>query len=159
MNTNKQTTFTFPKFTRYFTLIMGIAIICFFIFFIFTKIDSNTSTFKKIVPFIIIFLAFDSVSRNVLSLNKVKIYDKHISFTFLLKKNVNINWEDIKKIESVTNKLRYFIINYEIDNTAKKFIYPMSFPNTIEILNLIKEFAPAAEFDDFAGSLIIEKKE
>ena len=66
---------------RYFALIMGILLIIYSIFVIFTKLNENTSTFMKIVPFIA-FLALDSITRNLFSLNKITINEQELKLTF-----------------------------------------------------------------------------
>ena len=78
---------SFPKLSRYFALIMGILLIIYSIFVIFTKLNENTSTFMKIVPFFIAFLALDSITRNLFSLNKITINEQELKLTFLAKKS------------------------------------------------------------------------
>jgi len=164
--------YTHPLFSRYFTLFLGLMVIVYMFFVIFTKTNLDTPTFRKVLPFIIILFAFDSVSRNLFTLNQVTIAEKSIQFSFLLKKKMIIKWEDIVKIEAHVGKKKYFTLYYSqvlkedqievsqqsintINSNLKKFFFLMAFTNIIEILNHIKTFAPQIETDEFVSSLLI----
>ena len=171
---------TFPKkykhplFSRYFTLCLGILVIAYMFFYIFTQVNLDTPTFRKVLPFIIILFAFDSVSRNLFTLNQITFKETDIHFSFLLKKKLVIKYEDLLKIEAFVTKKKYFSLYYKaservvanpketfdvesIEREIKKFSFPMSFANIIEILNLLKTMAPQMETDEFVGSVVIRK--
>jgi len=152
--------YEFPKFTRYFTLFMGISLIIYSVFIISTQINSDSSTLKKFLPMIIIFFAFDSVYRNLFSLNKILISNETIKFSFLAKKSTIIKWENMVKIETFVGKKKYFLIHYKSFLTSKcndettSFQLPMAFKDIIYIINWITKFAPHVETDEFVSSLL-----
>lgn len=150
--------YRFPRFSRYFTLIMSVLIIIYAIYMIFTKVNDDTSTFMKIIPFLIMFLSLDSLSRNLMSLNKVFIDEQMIKFSFLAKKSVSIPWLRMNKMELYKGKSRSFVIYYTENGIEKKFYLTMQFPKMIEIINLIAYLAPHVEFDEFIRSLAVLPK-
>ncbi|MCB5251229.1 MAG: hypothetical protein RBS16_04155 [Candidatus Cloacimonadales bacterium] len=149
---------SFPKLSRYFALIMGILLIIYSIFVIFTKLNENTSTFMKIVPFFIAFLALDSITRNLFSLNKITINEQELKLTFLAKKSVTIPWLRMTKMEIYKGKAKGFNIFYIENGQEKKYFLTMQFPKMIEIINLIVFLAPHVEYDEFVKSLAILPK-
>lgn len=156
---NLPQTFQFPKFTRYFTLVLGVCVIIYSLFFLFTQINSDSAVFKKILPFIIMFFAYDSVSRNLFSLNKIILTQRNIQFSCIAKKTLIINWEDMLKLESYLVKGKFFLLHYSENGVEKKYYFPMAFKNIIEIINFIKQFSPHLETDEFVKSLIFLPKE
>lgn len=151
--------FRFPLFTRYFTLILGILVILYSLFFIFTQINADTSKFQKFLPFIIIFFAFDSVSRNLFTVNKISLFKDKIEFSYLAKKKVVIFWENVKKLESYQEKGKFFVIHYlDASGTIKKHFFPMAFKNIIDIINYIANFNEKIEMDEFVSSLVFIQK-
>lgn len=150
--------YVFPKFSRYFALIMSALLIAYGIFVIFTKLDENASTFFKIVPFFIIFLALDSLSRNLFSLNTVCINEEVFQMKYIAKKNITIPWLRMIKIELYKGKAKGFNIYYTENGEEKKQFLTMQFPKMIEILNLIVYLAPHIEYDEFVQSLAIFPK-
>lgn len=147
--------YVFPRFSRYFTLSMGILIIFYVIYLIFFRLTADSSAFAKIVPFIIAYLALDSVSRNLFNLNKVLITDQGICFKFIAKKTVFIPWLRMTKMDMYKGKAKAFVITYTANSEEKKFQLTMQFPNMIEIVNLIAYQAPHIEFDQFTKSIIV----
>jgi hypothetical protein len=150
-------TFRFSRIIKISTIIVAVAVIFIALMFIFVWIKEDHSTFKKIVPFIILFLGFDSLYKNLFSLDAVIFSEEKITFSYIAKKNVHIKYSDILKIESRILKTKYFIISYKIDNLSKTFIFPMSFPQTIDIMNYIQHFASHIELDEFTNSLMFKK--
>ena len=62
--------FTFNKFTRYSVLIIGIGTVILALCWIVFRINADATTLQKILPFVAIFLAYDSIQRNLFTLNK-----------------------------------------------------------------------------------------
>jgi len=148
-------TFTFPKVLRYSTLTIGFGALILAICWIVFRINADASTIQKILPFIAMFLTYDSIQRNLFTLNKVIMTDEHIEFAFIAKKSVIIKWDAIKKLDStVTVKRKHFTLHYTVDDTTKKFDFSMAFKNIIDIINYIKRIAPHIETDEFVQSLM-----
>ncbi|HOD53923.1 MAG TPA: hypothetical protein PKJ08_05305 [Candidatus Cloacimonadota bacterium] len=150
--------FVFPRFSRYFALSMSILLILYSIFVIFTKLNEDSSAFMKIVPFLIAFLALDSLSRNLFSLNSVHINDQQLELAFLAKKKITIPWLRISKMELYKGKAKGFYIFFTENGEEKKHFLTMQFPKMVEIINLIVYLAPHAEYDEFIKSLAIIPK-
>ncbi len=151
-------TYRFSRFTRGFTLLLALLIVAYSLFFIFSHVNQNSRTFQKVLPFIILFFAIDSVSRNLFSINKITLFEEKVGFFFIGKKNIFIPWLNLKKMEVYTGKQRLFVIHYIENGIDKKFYLSMQFPNMLEIVNRIVYFAPHMELDDFVTSLIIINK-
>jgi len=149
-------TYRFNGFIRWFTIILSFLVICYAIWFILTAIDAQTGTFKKIVPFIIIFLAGNSLFRNLYSLNYIDFHEDKIIFGYLLAKKVVIRWEKITKMSVYSGKAKAVVLEYNIDGQKKQLIFTMGFPHMLEILNSIAEQCPGIEYDSFMQNIIIQ---
>ncbi|MDY6914772.1 MAG: hypothetical protein SVM86_00440 [Candidatus Cloacimonadota bacterium] len=143
-------------FVRWFTFIFGIFAMVYAIWIIFNKINAEASLFYKIIPFVILFLALNSVIKNLISLNSVKFTKDKLIFGFLGKKAIKINWQDIKKLQAHSNKNRYATLTYEENGEEKKVHFTIAFPHILEILNGIGEMAPDIKLDDFMKKVIMK---
>jgi len=152
-------TYKFNQFIRWFTLVFATLAIAYSIWIIFNKVDSDSSKFVQFVPFAIMFLALNSFLKNLFSLNKIKLTQDVISFRYLGKKNVNINWVSLTKMELNDDKRRMIRLKYIEDDKEKSLEYSLSFPKPLEIANSIAEMAPQIEFDEFMAAVVITDKE
>jgi len=91
-------TYRFNQFVRWLVIFLSILAIAYAIYYIFNAIDQDSSTLKKIVPFIIIFLAIHSLLRNLFSLNSILFLSEGIEFRYIANKSVFIRWEIIIKL-------------------------------------------------------------
>lgn len=151
--------YKFRQGMRWFTLILGILVVSYSVWMIFTKIYSDSSNLIKYIPFAILFLALNSVIKNLFSLNSILFEMDKISFQFIGKKAVRIKWQTIKKLELNDAKRKMIRIVYESENGDKTFEFPIIFPNMLEIVNSIVEMTPNAELDEFIGNVVISDKE
>ncbi|MEA1972136.1 MAG: hypothetical protein U9N34_02425 [Candidatus Cloacimonadota bacterium] len=154
-------TYRFNQFIRWFTLLMG-----FFAFgyaFWYGVLSGNISPdeklWYKLVPFIIMFLALNSIIRNLFTLNKVLFEEDKISFKYLGKKDVVLQWENILKMEYLVKRRKAIIITFQDGKTKKQFYFGASFPKLLEIINSIVEMVPEIELDEFLKSAIVTKAE
>ncbi len=152
-------TYKFNQFIRWFTLILAALAIVYSIWIIFNKVDSNSSKFAQFVPFAIMFLALNSFLKNLFSLNKIKLTQEMISFQYLGKKNINIKWDSLTKLELNDDKRRMIRLRYSVDGKEQSLEYTLSFPKPLEIANSIAEMAPQIEFDEFMAAVVITDKE
>lgn len=152
-------TYKFNQFIRWFTLIFAALAIAYSIWLIFNKVDSDSSKFVQFVPFAIMFLALNSFLKNLFSLNRIKFTQDVVSFQYLGKKNVNIKWESLTKLELNDDKRRMIRLKYIEDEKEKSLEYTLSFPKPLEIANSIAEMAPQIEFDEFMAAVVITDKE
>ena len=152
-------TYKFNQFIRWVTLIFATFAIVYSIWLIFNKVDSDSSKFVQFVPFAIMFLALNSFLKNLFSLNKIKFTQDVISFQYLGKKNVNIKWELLTRLELNDDKRRMIRLKYTEDDKEKLLEYTLSFPNPLEIANSIAEMAPQIKFDEFMAAVVITDKE
>ena len=151
--------YKFNQFTRWFTLILGTAAVIYSIWLVFDKIEADASTFHKIAPFVIMFLALNSVLKNLFTLNVIIFWEEGISFHYLGKKKVFLNWKDLKKMEFSDDKRRLVILKYNVAGEEKKFSFSINFPNMLEIINSIAEMCPDLQFDDFMEKIVISPRE
>ena len=150
--------FDFPKFTRYFTLIIAILVITYSIFMI-TQIGDHTTTVKKVLLFVILFLAFESFLRNVTTLNRVTVSIKHLKFSAIAKPSLKIEWENLKKINFEEQKGKTLEFHYLIDGKEKVYHLSLAYKNLVDILFLVKLMANNVELDDFVKELIFSLNE
>ena len=90
--------YSFNQFTRWFVLVLSILVIAYAIWVIIYKLDVESKPFFKIVPFIMIFLAVNTILRNILTINKIVLNEKNIQFKYIGKKTITVNYQDIEKI-------------------------------------------------------------
>ena len=152
-------TYKFNQFIRWFTLIFAALAIAYSIWIIFNKVDSDSSKFSQFVTFAIMFLALNSFLKNLFSLNKIKLTQEMISFQYLGKKNINIKWDSLTKLELNDDKRRRIRLRYSVNEKEQSLEYTLSFPKPLEIANSIAEMAPQIEFDEFMAAVVITDKE
>jgi hypothetical protein len=152
-------TYRFNQFARWFTLLLGSFALVYSIWFIFNKIEADTRFIQKLIPFLILFFTLNSVMKNLLSINSIRFQEDSIIFRFLARKNVMIPWTSITKISYSSGRLRAIRISYKVNEELKVFLFPISFPNMLEIVNSMAEMLPDIEYDDFMQNVIISDKE
>ena len=151
--------YRFNPFVRWFTLLLGLSVIGWAIFLIFTKIGLETKFFFKLAPFLIIFFAANSVMRNLFSLNTILFKKDKIVFRFIGRKSTSIYWSSLKKMELDDGKHKLIVLTYMDNTNEKKFSFTLSFPNMMEIVNSIAEMCPGLIYDEFMKNVIISDKE
>ena len=151
--------YRFNQFLRWFVIIFALAAIAYAVWIIFNLIDADSSKFHKIVPFVIIFLAGNSLMRNLFSVNSILFTEEKVVFRYLARKSVKINWNSLKKMELNKSRTRAVKLSYQKDGEEKSFVFILSFPSILEILNSIAEMCPQLEFDEFMEKVIISDKE
>ncbi|MBN1326330.1 MAG: hypothetical protein JW996_00095 [Candidatus Cloacimonetes bacterium] len=150
--------YRFNQFIRWFTLLLATAAAAYAIWVIFTKLDSNSPTFYKVVPFVILFLAVNSMMKNLLSVNSIKFREDKIEFHFILRPILIIPWKAFRKMKLAEAKIRGIKIIYEIQGKEKIFLLPLGYPNILEIVNSIAELCPQLEYDEFLQNVIISSR-
>jgi len=149
--------YRFNQFIRWTTLLLGLAAIAYALWVVFFMIDIGSPKFFKLVPFIIIFLAANSVMRNLFSLNTILFTEEKIIFKFIARKSVALNWNSIYKLEFGPTRHRVIHIFYRENDTDKKFLMNLSFPNMVEIINSIAELCDGVEYDDLLKNVIVKE--
>lgn len=152
-------TYKFNQFIRWFTLILAILAIAYSVWLIFNKIDADSSKFSQFIPFAIMFLALNSLLKNLFTLNKIKLTKEYISFKYLAKKSVRIPWEQLVELGLNEGKRKMISLKYLEGDIEKTLEYSLSFPKPLEIANSIAEMAPHIKFDEFMGAVVITEKE
>jgi len=154
-------TYRFNPLIRWFTILLALAVIVYSIWVILYKISSDSSTFYKIVPFIILFLAFNTLLKNLLSVNSIRLSKQNIQFRYLVKPAVSILLDSIIKISLHDSRPKGIKFHYKEDDQDKNFLLILAFPRILEIVNSIAELCPDIEYDEFIKNIIItdiEKK-
>ena len=150
---DKKTVYKVPVFSKFFTLFMAIFALFFSIYFIFTQINTDTATVKKVLPFLILLFAFDALYRNLFALYRVTFKNDSINFSYLAKKNVKIDYKSITKLETVLEKKKFFRLHYAVADELRTHNFPMAYKNIIDILKNIRHYAPQTEVDEFINSV------
>ena len=151
--------YRFNQFIRWFTLSFGTLAIVYSFWLIFTKVNADSSKFQQFVPFAIMFLALNSVFRNLFSLNSIRFQKDAIAFRYLLRKSVKIPWVDIFKIELNDSKRKMIRLLYINNGEEKNFEFTINFPDMLEIVNSIAEMNPNIKYDEFIEKVIITPQE
>jgi hypothetical protein len=151
--------YKFNQFIRWFTLFLGIFALVYSGWLIFAKISADSNNFQKFAPFAILFLALNSVLKNLFSLNSIVFRQENISFRFLGRKSFTTEWKNLKRLEFLDDKRKLIRLKYDLNGSEKAFDFPMSFPNMLEIINSIAEMCPHLEYDEFIGNVVISPKE
>ena len=149
----------FNPFIRWLVILLSLFAIAYSVFYIFTEIDAQTSTFRKIVPFIIVFFAANSLFRNLFSLNSILFKKEGIEFRYLAAKSLFINWTNILKMSLYQGKTRAIRLTYLFNNEQKDLIFTMNFPNMLEIINSIAEMCSHLEYDEFMRNVTLTEEE
>jgi ABC-type multidrug transport system fused ATPase/permease subunit len=152
----------FSPIIRWFTVFFSVFAIAYALRLIFTKINADSSTFTKLVPFLIIFFALNSLLRNLFTLNRLRFKENCLEFHYLMKKTVIINWTDFISIKLRNARQRILDIKYKDHNgNTKTHELTLAFPKMLEILNAIIEMTPQIALDEFMNSIVIapEKEE
>jgi len=152
--TNLPIHYLFPRFIRFFTLTIAILLLFYAVYAIAFRTYSDSSTIKKLFPFAILLFTLDSLYKNLFMLHTVSFYKDFLQLSFLAQKKIVIPYADMVKIDTNPQNKRYFYIHYTQQGIAKQFLFQMSYPNVIDILNFIKIFAPQIETDELISSLI-----
>ncbi len=145
----------FNQFIRWFTIIFSFLAITYAFWIIFTRINTDSSNFIKIVPFLIIFFALNSLLRNLFTLNRLVFRLDCLEFHYLLRKTFYIAWEDFISIKMIRARQRILDITYRKSEGEAVQELTLAFPKMLEILNAIIEMTPQVKLDDFMESIVI----
>ncbi|MCK4358363.1 MAG: hypothetical protein KAW92_06410 [Candidatus Cloacimonetes bacterium] len=146
--------FKFPSFIRIFSIIFAILALVWSVYYIIFEINEATQWFKKISPFIVTFLVIHVLYKNLFGVNSIHIHEKYLQVKFILRKNICINWNIIKKLEFSIKLHKSIILTYNENDNEKRVIIPRGIRDIISALNLIAERSPNLELDDFMSSII-----
>ena len=150
----------FNQAIRWFTILFSGLAIIYGGWLIVNKVNVDSSTFTKVVPFLVIFFALNSLLRNLFTINRLIFRAEGIEFTYLLKKNVYIPWQDFVSIKLIKARQRILDISYTgNEGEIKVHELTLAFPRMLEILNAIIEMVPQAELDDFVSSVAVSEGE
>ncbi len=152
-------TYRFNRFIRWFVILLSLFAIAYSVRYILTAIDSETSTFHKIVPFVIIFLASNSLFRNLFSLNSIIFKKEGLLFRYLASRSIFINWDDIRKLALHSGKSRAIKLSYTHNGQDKELVFTMTFPHMLEIINSLAEMCPDIDYDDFMKNVTLTEEE
>src|SRR6056297_3285695 len=83
----------FSPIIRWFTLLFSVFAIVYALWLIFTQLNADSTTFAKIIPFLVLFFALNSLLRNLFSLNRLRFTEKALEMHFLARKKVVIPWD------------------------------------------------------------------
>lgn len=151
--------YKFNQFIRWFTMFFGVMAIAYAMWVMFNKIDGDSSRIVKFSPIIILLLAFNSVIRNLFTLNSLKLFEDKISFRYIGKVAVIVKWSDFRQMKLSEGKRKAVSLIYLDNNAEKEFRFFLSFPHILEVINSIAEMAPQMELDEFMRTIVMSEKE
>ncbi|WP_044278946.1 YdbT family protein [Candidatus Cloacimonas acidaminovorans] len=147
-------TYRYSPWMRLIMLFVALAICIYAIFFFVKFVTGTTPMFFKVLPLIILFVALDSVFKQLTSLYSVTFYEDRICFGFLGKPKLIIPYENITSID-LTKQISFSIIlKYKDKDREKIFKTSASFPKILEILLNLADFAPQAQLNDLLGKVV-----
>jgi ABC-type multidrug transport system fused ATPase/permease subunit len=152
----------FNPFIRWFTILFSVFAVVYGVWMIFNGVYSDSPTIKKVLPFLIIFFASNSLLRNLFTLNRVLFAQQYLRLDYLLRKSVVIKWQNFRSIRMQTPRHKILRITYTDDEGRERsHEFSLAFPHILEILNAMIELCPQVELDDFMESIVIadRKKE
>lgn len=146
--------FRVPPFIRTITIIFALLALVWAIYYITNGISQTDKWFKKLSPFIVLFLVVSVLHKNLFTVNSIHIEDNFLQFKFLLKRAIRIDWTAIKKLEFGVKRRNAICLTYEENGVDKQIIIPRGIQEIISALNLIAKRAPNLELDDFMKTVI-----
>lgn len=151
--------FKFPSFLRIFSIIIAILALVWSVYYIIFEINPATPWFKKISPFLVIFLVINVLYKNLWRVNSINIHPPAggLQLKFILRKNICINWNLIKQLEFSIKLHKSIILTYNENDKEKQVIIPRGIREIISALNLIAERSPNLQLDDFMKTVITKK--
>ncbi len=147
--------YRFNQFVRWLVLFFAVAAMVYAIWVAINKISADTGMFFKIVPFVIIFLAINTIIKNIFSINTVRFTSDDIRFGYIGRPRVIIPWKSMKKMEFVTSRQRQIRLTYEKDGNDVVFVFTTGFPKILDILNGILRERSDIELDDFLDKVLV----
>lgn len=145
--------FRVPSFIRIITIIFALLAMIWAVYYITSGISPTDRWFKKLSPFIVIFLVVNVLHKNLFGVNSIHIHEKYLQVKFILRKNICINWNLIKRLEFSIKLHKSIILTYEENDEKKRVIIPRGIREIISALNLIAERTPNLELDDFMKTI------
>lgn len=147
-------TYHYSLWMRLIMLIVALVICLYALFFFVRFVSSDTPIFFKVLPLIILFVALDSVFKQLTSLNRVTFYEDKICFGFLGKPKVVIPYDNISSIDLNKQISFSIILKYRDGDKEKIFKTSASFPKILEILLNLADFAPNAQLNQLLGKVV-----
>ncbi|MCD6101693.1 MAG: hypothetical protein J7J77_01395 [Candidatus Cloacimonetes bacterium] len=146
--------FRVPPFIRTITIIFALLALVWAIYYITNGISQTDKWFKKLSPFIVLFLVVSVLHKNLFTVNSIHIEDNFLQFRFILKRAIRIDWTAIKKLEFGVKRRNAICLTYEENGVDKQIIIPRGIQEIISALNLIAKRAQNLELDDFMKTVI-----
>jgi len=141
--------YRYPPLLRGFMLLFAALVAIYTIYFLFAVVNADTPLVFKLLPLIILFVSFNSCLNHLTTLNCVSFMPDRIVFSYLLKKQVQIRYQDVLYME-LRKQMRYYLnIKYRDESGAEKlFLAPATFPKTLEIMLVIADLCPNIKLSD-----------
>lgn len=140
---------------RTFMLVLSSLILGYSLFFLIRYVRAETPLFFKLLPLIIMFVALDSVFRQISSLNSVCFFEDHIRFSYLAKRKVEIAYTRIISMELVKSITYYLKIVYNDESGKERtFRTPASFPKILEIILNIADLSPNIKLNEMLAKAV-----
>jgi|GEM_PF-2439671 len=132
---------------RYFMLAIAFATALYSLYFLVNFVYSDTPTFFKVLPLVIVYVSIDTMLRHLTGLNKVVFERDHLVLKYLVKKPLLIPYAMIRDLE-LKRKITYYVrISYEVDGKLNVYQTNASFPKMLKILLCIYEHSPNLNLD------------
>ncbi len=141
--------YRYNQWIRVTSLLISTGVMAYTVFFLALQMHQETPLLMKIIPFVILYVAIDSILRHLTSLNSVTFTSESLVLGFLAKHSIRIPYEMINRFE-IIRKITMYLVLYYIDANGKErtFQTNLSFPNMIKILMGIEDMATHVSIDE-----------
>jgi hypothetical protein len=130
----------------------------FFIIVLIPRYESAT-LFFKIASVIVLYVSSQTLYKHLTSLNSVIISVDKIELSFLVRKTIVINWDNLTGMEIYKFITHYWKLTY-LDKNGEKRIFKTSlaFPGIMDILISIQNHKPDLEMNELLTQVLLYKR-
>ncbi len=141
--------YRYNQWIRFTMLLISTCVMAYTIFFLALQMHQEAPLLMKIIPFVVLYVAIDSILRHLTSLNSVTFTSDSLVLGFLAKHSIRIPYEMINRFEIIRKITMYLVLYYNDDNGKERtFQTNLSFPNMIKILMGIEDVATHVNIDE-----------
>lgn len=151
-------TYRFNPELRWLTILVAFIATGCSLWFILFRINMDFPVILRILPFLVIFFAFQSMYNQMTMLNAIVFEQDRIMFLTIAKRPVEIPWASFRKMEFSTKGFRSVKITYETPSGPAEYSMTITFRNILEIVNSIAELCPQLEYDPFIKNVIVGER-
>ncbi|HOC95265.1 MAG TPA: hypothetical protein PK802_05250 [Candidatus Cloacimonadota bacterium] len=136
-------------------LAISIAVAAWCLWVLFNRISSETPSFFRILPLVVLFIALDTAVRHLTNLNSVIFAPECLWLRFILRPSIAIPYERIQGMEFRKSITYYVYLKYtDARGRDRLFKTNASFPKMLEIMYNIADLCPQIQMNDELAKLV-----